>query len=77
MQFIVEFNQFYKVGDIVLIEYWWSDMLTPVKIIEQISPRTFKVSHNITQSKIFNAPDEIISTGDIVDIARTSNRMSS
>ncbi len=70
MQFIVEFNSFYKVGDIVLIEYWYNDMITPVKIIEQLSPRTIKVSHNIPQSKIKNAPDEIIKTSDIIDHAR-------
>jgi hypothetical protein len=70
MQFIVEFKSFYKVGDVVLIEYWYNDMLTPVKIVEQTSPRSFKVSHNIQNSKIFNAPDEIIKTSDIIDIAR-------
>jgi len=70
MKFIVEFKSFYKVGDIVLLEYWYNDMITSVKIIEQTSPRTFKVSHNIPQSKIFNAPDEIIKSSDIIDIAR-------
>jgi hypothetical protein len=70
MKFIVEFKSFYKVGDIVLLEYWYNDIITSVKIIEQTSPRTFKVSHNIPQSKIFNAPDEIIKSSDIIDIAR-------
>ena len=70
MQFIVEFKSFYKVDDIVLIEYWYNDMITPVKILEQISARTFKVTHNIEQSKIFNAPDEIIKTSDIIDKAK-------
>jgi hypothetical protein len=70
MQFIVEFKSFYKVGDVVKIEYWWDDMITPVKVIEQTSPRTVKVTHNIPESKIQNAPDEIISTSDIIDIAR-------
>ena len=70
MQFIVEFKSFYKIGDVVLIEYWWNDKITPVKIIEQTSARSFKVSHNISQSKIINAPDEIIKTSDIIDIAR-------
>ena len=67
MQFIVEFKSFYKVGDIVLIEYWYNDMITPLKIIEQLSPRAFKVSHNISESKIFNAPDEIVKSSDIID----------
>jgi hypothetical protein len=70
MQFIVEFKSFYKVDDVVLIEYWYNDMITPVKIIEQTSPRSFKVTHNIQNSKIFNAPDEIIKNSDIIDIAR-------
>lgn len=70
MQFIVEFKSFYKVDDVVLIEYWYNDMITPVKIIEQTSSRSFKVSHNIPQSKIKNAPDEIIKTSDIIDVAR-------
>jgi hypothetical protein len=70
MQFIVEFKSFYKVGDIVLIEYWYNDIITKVKIIEQTSPRSFKVTHNISESKIQNAPDEIIKTSDIIDIAR-------
>lgn len=70
MQFIVEFKSFYKIGDIVLIEYWYNDMVTPVQIVEQTSSRSFKISHNIPNSKIQNAPDEIIKTSDIIDIAR-------
>lgn len=70
MQFIVEFKSFYKIGDIVLIEYWYNDMITPVQIVEQTSSRSFKISHNIPNSKIQNAPDEIIKTSDIIDIAR-------
>jgi hypothetical protein len=45
-------------------------MITQVQIVEQTSPRSFKVSHNTPKSKIFNAPDEIIKTSDIIDIAR-------
>ena len=70
MQFIVEFKSFYKIGDVVLIEYWYNDMITPVKIIDKSSPRSFKVSHNVPNSKICNAPDEIVKTSDIIDISR-------
>ena len=70
MKHLFEYKSFYKEGDIVLIEYWYNDMITPVKIIEKVTSRKFKVSHNIEQSKIFNAPDEIIKTSDIIDIAR-------
>jgi hypothetical protein len=36
MKFILEYKAFYKVGDIVLLEYWYNDMITPVKIIEKV-----------------------------------------
>ena len=45
-------------------------MITQVKIVEQVSKQKYKITHNITNSKIFNAPDEIIKTSDIIDIAR-------
>jgi hypothetical protein len=69
MKFLLEFKSYYKEGDIVLIEYWWKDIITPVKIIQK-NKRTFKVTHNIPESKIFNAPDEIIKSSDIIDIYR-------
>jgi hypothetical protein len=67
MQFILEFKSFYKKGDIVKIEYWYNDMVTPVIILEQTSPRKVKISHKISESKIFNAPDEEISISQIID----------
>lgn len=85
MKFILEFKSYkstYKVGDIVLIEYWYLDEdncssqlfkkmpYTPVKITEKISNKSFKVSHNIENSKIKNAPDEIIKNIDIIDKVR-------
>jgi hypothetical protein len=85
MKFILEFKSYkpsYKVGDIVLIEYWYLDEedcpnglfkkfpYTPVKIMEKISNKSFKVTHNIENSKIRNAPDEIIKNIDIIDKVR-------
>lgn len=70
MKFLLEFKSFYKEGDIVLIEYWYNHMITPVKIIEKISKKSLKVSHNISESEIKNAPEEIIKTSDIIDIYR-------
>ena len=67
MKFLLEFNSFYNEGDIVLIEYWYNDMITPVKILEKISSKSYKVSHNISESKIQNAPDEVVKTTDIID----------
>lgn len=70
MKFLLEFKSFYNVDDIVLIEYWYNDIVTPVKIIEKLSRVSYKVSHNVPNSKIFNAPDEIIKSSDIIDISR-------
>jgi hypothetical protein len=47
----------YKVGDIVLIRYWLTGDITPVKIIEQKTKNYFIVSHKIEYSHVFNAPD--------------------
>lgn len=65
MIYITEFNSFYKSNDIVLIEYWYNHMITPVKIVERKGNK-FIVSHNTPNSKIKNAPDEIISKSDII-----------
>ena len=70
MKFLLEFNSFYKEGDVVLIEYWYNDMVTPVKIVEKLSKVSYKVSHNVPNSKIFNAPDEVIKSSDIIDFSR-------
>jgi hypothetical protein len=67
MRFLLEYKAFYQEGDIVVIEYWYNDMLTPVKIIEKISKSRFKVSHDVEGSAIKNAPDEVIKTSDILD----------
>lgn len=66
MNFLLESKNHYKLGDIILIEYWYSDFITPVKVIGIVGKR-YKVSHKIDESEIFNAPDEIIKTKDIID----------
>ena len=85
MKFILEYKKWkpsYEVGDVVLVEYWYLDEedcskhlykelpLTPVKIIEKLSKLSFKVTHNIPNSKIKNAPDEVIKLNDIIDYHR-------
>lgn len=66
MEYLLEFKSYYSEGDIVYIEYWYNGMLTPVKLIERIG-RSWKVSHNNNYSEIFNAPDELIKSVDIID----------
>jgi len=70
MRFLLEFKSFYKEGDIVVIEYWYNDIITPVKIVEKLSKVSYKVSHKVSNSKISNAPDEIIKSTDIIDFSR-------
>jgi hypothetical protein len=69
MKFILEYKSFFQEGDIVLIEYWYNHMVTPVKILEK-KGRKYLVSHNISESKIQNAPDEMIKRSDIISIFR-------
>lgn len=70
MKFILEFkNHSYKVDDIILIEYWYNGMITPCKILAK-NKNKFQISHNISESKIQNAPDEWIRPSDIIDIKR-------
>ena len=69
MKFILEYKSFFQEGDIVLIEYWYNHMVTPVKILEK-KGRKYLVSHNISESKIQNAPDELIKRSDIISIFR-------
>lgn len=66
MKFILEYKSFFKINEIILIEYWYNDMITKVKIIEKQGNK-FLVSHNIPESKIQNAPDELISKSQIID----------
>jgi hypothetical protein len=72
LKYIIEKKNFYKVGDIVLIEYWYNGMICPVRILDHIGKK-FKVSHNVEGSKIKNAPDELITINDIIDYYRTDS----
>ncbi len=73
MDFLLEFKSFqFKVGDIVLIHYWYNDMVTPVKILEK-KGNFFQVSHDVPQSKIKNAPDEKVKSTDIISKYRSKN----
>lgn len=56
----------YNIGDTVLLEYWYNGIITPVKILDKESTK-YKITHNISESKIFNAPDELIPKSKIID----------
>lgn len=63
---ITEYASFYKAGDVVLVEYWYNDMVTPVRILEGRRGR-YLVSHDTEGSRIRNAPDEWVRSSDILD----------
>ena len=69
MKFLLEFNSFFKEGDTVLIKYWYNGLVTPVKILKSKGEH-FKISHNIPESKIKNAPDELIEKKRVVGLHR-------
>jgi hypothetical protein len=69
MKFILEYKTFYSVEDIVLIQYWYNGLVTPVKILEKQGNR-FLVSHDISESKIRNAPTELLKNSEIISIYR-------
>ena len=65
MKFILEYKNYFEIGHKVMIEYWYNNMITPVIITEKVG-RKFKISHNIPESKIPNAPDETIKSSEII-----------
>jgi hypothetical protein len=70
MKYILEKNNFYNIGDIIYIEYWYKPtgkdrFITPVKILE-IKGRKYTISHDVEKSKIQNAPDELIKPSQII-----------
>lgn len=62
----------FKEGDIVLIEYWYNDILLPVEIIEK-KGRKYRISFNIEDNILKGAPEEIIKKEQIVDHYRKTN----
>jgi hypothetical protein len=69
MRFILEYKKWFDVEDIVWIEYWYEDILTPCKVLEK-SGNKYLITHNIEESKIKNAPDEWIKSTDVIDYYR-------
>jgi hypothetical protein len=68
MKYLIEKRNYYNIGDIVFLEYWYNKMITKVRI-KEIKGRKFLVSHNISDSKIQNAPDELITSSKIISKA--------
>ena len=73
LKYLIEKNNYYQIGDNVIIEYWYNDILSDVIIKDKVG-RKYKVSHNTPNSKIQNAPDETIKSGDVIDFYKTSQK---
>jgi hypothetical protein len=56
----------YAVGDIVMIRYYLTGDLTPVKIIVKKSKNYFIVSHKVQDSHLYNAPDHGVKGSEII-----------
>ena len=69
MKFILEYKNYFNIGDKVMIEYWYNNMVTPVQIVEKVGKK-MKVTHNISESKIQNAPEETIKSTEIICLYR-------
>lgn len=73
MRYILEYSKFaYQKDDIVLIEYWYEseytkNIITPVKIVERVNRMKYIISHDVENSLIRNAPNEIILAENIID----------
>jgi len=65
MKFILEYKNYFNIGDKVFIDYWYNNMVTPVQIVEKKGSKLL-ISHNIPESKIQNAPDEKIKSSEII-----------
>ena len=85
MKNIMDYNTFinekyskdteYVVGDIVLIEYWLTGDIVPVKIIKKLTHNNYIVSHKVDNSNFYvpnivpnliNAPDQEIKSEFII-----------
>jgi len=56
----------YAVGDIVMIRYYLTGDLCPVKIIRKETKNYFIVSHKVKDSFLFGAPDHGVKVSDII-----------
>ncbi len=66
MRYLLEFKAYFQVDEIVYIEYWYNGMITPVKLLERRG-NSWLVTHNNPYSTIYNAPDEVIKSVEIID----------
>ena len=59
-------NKVYSPNDVILVEYWYNHTLTPVKVLEKKGHK-YLVTHNISDSQIKNAPNELIHKDKVID----------
>jgi hypothetical protein len=72
-EFLNENYNEYAVGDTVLIRYWLSGDISPVKILEKPTKNYYVVTHKVEGSNLFNAPDHGIKPSDILGMYKGIN----
>jgi hypothetical protein len=58
----------YSEGDIVLIRYWETGDLTPVKIVKKVNNNNYIIDFKIAGSNFLNAPNQNIKKSDIIGV---------
>jgi hypothetical protein len=64
-------NNTYSIGDVVLIRYYLTGDITPVKIIDKKSKNYFIVSHRVKDGHLYNAPDHGIKSNSIIGLYKS------
>lgn len=59
-------KRLFSEGDVVLIEYWFKNIITPVRILKR-EGRKYQISHDIKETEIPNAPNQWIKKPQIID----------
>lgn len=67
-EFIKENYTNYGVGDIVMIRYWLTGDLCPVKLVTKITNNVFIASHKVKDSELSNAPDQEVKKSSIISM---------
>lgn len=62
----------YAVGDVVLVRYYLTGDITPVKIIDKPSKNYYMVSHDVIGSHIGNAPNMGLKSSQIISKVNSS-----
>jgi len=70
LEFIKENSNQYCVGDVVLIRYWETGDICPVKIIKKLN-NSYEITFQTGLGEYQNAPNQVIKQYDIIGIQKS------